>query len=61
MLVLEEQMACHVQHTDSFGGTAIRAVLGWHRKALHIIAVYIPPASPANQSVAKETMDKVLR
>jgi exonuclease III len=62
-LILEEQLARHHQHTDAFGGTAIRVKLRWKRREMHIIATYVPPRSTRadNAALAKETIDKVTR
>ena len=42
-LILGEQLALHHQHTDVHVGTAIRVILRWRRRELHIIATYAPP------------------
>jgi hypothetical protein len=59
-LVLEEQLARHHQHTDAFGGTAIRVKLRWQRRELHIITAYIPPRSISNAAIGKDTISKVM-
>jgi exonuclease III/ribonuclease HI len=59
-LILSEQLAHHLQHSDAFGGTAIRAILRWRRRELHIIALYAPPEGPTNAELRRETTTEIL-
>jgi ribonuclease HI/exonuclease III len=58
-LILGEEIARHHQHTDTFGGTAIRLKLRWQRREIHVIAVYVPPPDGPNQELAEATCSMV--